>query len=381
MSSSDRAPMPFIDLDAQRRRLGDDLNKAILAAVEEGSYILGPQVKALESQLSDYSGAAHTVTCASGTDALVLALRALGIGPGDAVVVPTFTFAASAEAVALVGATPVFCDVLEDTFNIDASSAREAVAVAEQAGLRPRAVMPVDLFGQPADYDAIGDLAESLGLDVIADAAQSFGATWNGRRVGTLARVTTTSFFPAKPLGCYGDGGAVFTDEGELADRLRSLCVHGKGTHKYENVRIGMNSRLDTIQAAVLLQKLTIFDDELSRRDEAASRYAKALDGIVGVPALTAGATSAWAQYTVRLPAGRRDDVVAALAAAGVPTAVYYPVPLHRQAAYRGYSATPRLDVSNHLAEISLSVPMHSYLNADHQDRVASELVEAVGRA
>jgi dTDP-4-amino-4,6-dideoxygalactose transaminase len=370
-------PIAFIDLAAQRRRLGRAVDDAILAVLDHGRYIMGPEVDELEQRLSAYTGAAHALTCASGTDALVLALRALGAGPGDGVLVPTFTFAATAEAVALVGATPVFCDVDEETFNLTPDALRSGLDAALGADLRPRAVIPVDLFGQPADYDAIGEFALEVGIDVVADGAQSFGATWGGRRVGSLARITTTSFFPAKPLGCYGDGGAVFTEDNELADRLRSLRVHGQGSHKYENVRVGLNSRLDTMQAAVLLQKLSIFDDELERRGRVADRYAADLADVVGVPTVRDEATSAWAQYTIVVP-GDRDDLAARLKERGVPTAIYYPVPLHQQTAYvDAPRAAGGLEVSERLAGGVLSLPMHPYLEKDDQQRVISSVVGA----
>lgn len=369
-----RPGVPFIDLAAQRRRLGGDMDAAILAVLDHGQYIMGPEVGQLEQDLSAFTGAANTLTCASGTDALVLAFRALEIGPADAVVVPTFTFAATAEAVALVGATPVFCDVREDTYDIDLDSARSALTAAAAAGLRPRAIVPVDLFGQPADYDAVEQMAGDAGVKVVSDAAQSFGASWHGRRVGTLATLTTTSFFPAKPLGCYGDGGAVLTDDDALAERIRSLRVHGKGSHKYENVRIGMNSRLDTIQAAILLQKLAILEDELARRQQVADRYAAGLEGLVKIPILRECATSAWAQYTI-VPPGDRDRLAAGLSECGVPTAVYYPKPLHLQGAFADAPrAIAGLAVSERLASRVLSLPMHPYMARAGQDFV----IEAV---
>lgn len=373
-STTSTPSIAFIDLGAQRRRLGDEMDAAVLGVLEHGRFILGPEVGLLEQELATFTGATHALTCASGTDALILALRALEIGPGDAVVVPTFTFAATAEAVALVGATPVFCDVEGDTFNIDVASFRAGLGAATAAGLCPRAVMPVDLFGQPADYDGVTEVAADAGVEVIADAAQSFGASWRGRRVGTLAKLTTTSFFPAKPLGCYGDGGAVFTDDDELAERIRSLRVHGKGSHKYENIRIGMNSRLDTVQAAVLLKKLAIFEDELERRQRVADRYEARLADLVAVPRLRAGATSSWAQYTIISPVDR-DRLAAGLKELGVPTAVYYPMPLHLQSAYTdALYATTGLAVSERLAGRVLSLPMHPYLESGPQQHV----VEAV---
>jgi dTDP-4-amino-4,6-dideoxygalactose transaminase len=318
------------------------------------------------------------VSCASGTDALVLVLMAQGIGPGDAVICPSFTFTATAEVVALVGATPVFADVEEASFNLDPASLERACAAAREAGLRPKAVIPVDLFGQPADYDRIMPVADAEGLFVLDDAAQSFGATYKNRRLGTLAPATATSFFPAKPLGCYGDGGAVLTDDEELAQVLRSLRVHGEGHGKYDCVRIGLNGRLDTIQAAVLMEKLRIFPEEILARERVARRYSAGLADVAIVPRLASGSTSVWAQYTIRLASGRRDGLAAVLKAQGIPTAVHYPVPLHRQQPYQHFPiALGGAPVSERLAEEVISLPMHAYLDETTQDRI----IEAVRRA
>ena len=374
-------PMPFIDLKAQRRRLGSRIDEAVLRVVDHGAYIMGPEVAELERRLADFCSARHAISCASGTDALLMVLMAQGIGPGDAVFVPAFTFVASAEVVALLGATPVFVDVHEDTMTMDASSLEQAVPWAATAGLKPRVVMPVDLFGQPADYDRLVPCARAHGLYVLGDAAQSFGAALNGRPVGTLADATATSFFPAKPLGCYGDGGAVFTDDDDLAAVLQSIRVHGQGRDKYENVRIGINGRLDTLQAAVLLEKLAIFPEEIAARQDVARRYTEALADTVAVPPVPAGATSVWAQYTIRLDQGRpvdRDAVATACGGAGVPTAIYYPVPLSRQDGYRQFPAAPGgTPVSDRLSRQVLSLPMHAYLQPSDRARV----VEAVTAA
>ena len=319
------AEIRFIDLETQQARIRDRLDAAIARVLAHGQYIMGPEVAQLEASLSAFCGAPHTVACASGTDALALALMALGVRPGEAILIPAFTFAATAEAVPLLGAVPVFVDVHADTFNLDPASLEAGIHAARRADLRPVGVIAVDLFGQPADYDAIQEVAEAHGLWVIADAAQSFGADWRGRKVGTFAQLTTTSFFPAKPLGCYGDGGAVFTDDPELAVVLRSLRVHGQGEDKYDNVRIGMNGRLDTVQAAILLAKLEIFADEILARQRAAARYDALLGGLVATPTLRPGASSTWAQYTIRSP--DRDALRKQLAAGGIPTAVYYPGP------------------------------------------------------
>ena len=372
-------PIAFVDLQAQRLRLGNRIDVAIGRVLEHGRFIMGPEIRTLEERLAAFAGVNHVVTCASGTDALQLPLMAWGVGPGDAVFVPAFTFAATAEVVALVGATPVFVDVLEDSFNMDPASLEAAIAsVAADGRLKPAAVIPVDLFGQPADYDALLPLAESHGLRLLADAAQSFGASYRGRRAGSIGDAAATSFFPAKPLGCYGDGGAVFTDDDELAATLRSRRVHGQGTEKYDNVRIGVNGRLDTVQAAILLEKLGIFEDEIEARQRVADGYGAALGEIVETPVALIGATSAWAQYTVKLDA--RDDVAARLKATGIPTAIYYPRPLHLQTAYRDYPVGPQgLAVSEALAKRVLSLPMHPYMDDATLDRIATA-VKAVVR-
>lgn len=365
--------IPFIDLQAQRRRLGSRVEAAIARVLERGDFILGQEVRALEEQLAAQAGVKHAITCGSGTEALQLPLMAWGIGPGDAVIVPAFTFVATAEAVALVGATPVFVDVDEVSFNLDPAALADAIAHAEALGLRPRAIIPVDLYGQPADYPAIRACAAQHKLLVLADGAQSFGATLGGKPVGALADVTATSFYPAKPLGCYGDGGAMFTDDDALAALLRSLRIHGAGEARYDNVRIGINGRLDTIQAAILLEKLTIFADELVARQRVADGYNEGLAGCVTIPRLLDGTTSAWAQYTIRTE--QRDALAAGLKAAGVPTAIHYPLPLSQQAGYRDYPSAPGgTGISEQLAQTVLSLPMHPYLEAPVQQRI----VEAV---
>ena len=375
-------PIPFIDLAAQRRRLGARIDEAILRVVEHGGFIMGPEVRQLESTLAAFCGARHAIGCANGTDALALVLMAKGVKAGDAVFCPSFTFASTAEVVAWVGATPVFVDVHPDTFNMDPASLEAAIGTAGAAGLTPTAVISVDLFGQPADYDAIEPICARHSLWLLSDAAQSFGARYRGRAVGTIGTATSTSFFPAKPLGCYGDGGAVFTDDDALAAIVRSLRVHGQGSDKYDNVRIGMNGRLDTMQAAILIEKLKIFPDEIAARQAVAARYNDALRDIAIVPPVMAGSTSVWAQYTLRLQGGVRDALAAKLKDAGVPTAVYYPKPLHRQTAYRGYPvAGGALPVSDRLASEVLSLPMHPYLEADVQDRIIEELRRALAAA
>jgi dTDP-4-amino-4,6-dideoxygalactose transaminase len=374
----DPLPIPFIDVGAQRRRLGRAIDDAIARVTAHCQFIQGPEVAAFEAELAAYCGARHAVGCASGTDALMLVLLARGVGPGDAVICPAFTFCATAEVVALVGAVPVFADVDAATFNLDAASLKRAVATARRHGLTPKAVIPVDLFGLPADHDAISAVAKAEGLFVLDDAAQAFGAIYKGRKLGTIAPATATSFFPAKPLGCYGDGGAVLTDDPDLADTLRSLRVHGQGRDKYDNVRIGLTSRLDTIQAAVLIEKLKIFSDEIAARDRIARRYAASLLDVAIVPAVPDGLASVWAQYTIRLKPGLRDAFAAKLKAQGIPTAIYYPKPLHRLEAYRHFPVVDNgIPVTDRLAEEVISVPMHAYLDAPTQDRV----IEAVRTA
>jgi dTDP-4-amino-4,6-dideoxygalactose transaminase len=369
------APIPFIDVGAQRRRLGRAIDDAIARVTTHCQFIQGPEVAEFESLLAAFCGARYAVGCASGTDALMLVLMAQGIGPGDAVICPAFTFCATAEVVVLLGATPVFADVDANTFNLNAASVKRAVATAKRHSLKPKVLITVDLFGLPADYDALLAVAKAEGLFVLDDAAQGFGATYKGRKLGAIAPATATSFFPAKPLGCYGDGGAVLTDDPALVETLKSLRVHGQGTDKYDNVRIGMTSRLDTIQAAVLIEKLKIFADEIAARDAAARRYAEALHDVAIVPAVPDGLTSVWAQYTIRLKPGARDGLAAKLKAQGIPTAVYYPKPLHRLEAYRSFPVVDNgIPVTDQLAEEVISLPMHAYLDVAAQDRV----IEAV---
>ena len=365
-------PVPFIDIGAQRRRLGTAVDQAVSRVLGHCQFINGPEVTQLEADLAAFSGAKHVVSCASGTDALLMVLMAKGVGRGDAVLCPSFTFCATGEAVALTGATPVFVDVDEATFNIDVASLKRGIATARKLGLKPRAVIPVDLFGQSADHDAVGAVAEEAGLFVLDDAAQAFGASYKGRRLGTLGLVTATSFFPAKPLGCFGDGGAIFTDDAELAATLRSVRVHGQGSDKYDNVRLGLTGRLDTLQAAVLIEKLKIFEDEIAARNRVAERYARGLGNAVTVPHVADGCVSVWAQYTIRLPDGTdRDGFAATLKAQGVPTAIYYPKSMHQQTAYRDFPvADGGLPACESLSRDVISLPMHAYLDEPTQERV-----------
>jgi dTDP-4-amino-4,6-dideoxygalactose transaminase len=370
----------FIDLVSQRQRLGKAIDDAVARVMGHCQFINGPEVMQLEAALAAFSGATHVVTCASGTDALLMVLMAKGVGRGDAVLCPSFTFSATGEAVALTGATPVFVDVDESTFNMDAASLKRGIATARKAGLKPVGVIPVDLFGQSADHDAIAAVAEAEGLFVLDDAAQGFGASYKGRRLGTFGIATATSFFPAKPLGCFGDGGAIFTDDAKLAETLRSIRVHGQGADKYDNVRLGLTGRLDTMQAAILIEKLKIFEDEILARNRVADRYARGLGNLVTVPRLAFGCTSVWAQYSIRLPRGTdRDGFAAALKAQGIPTAIYYPKSMHQQTAYRGFPvADGGLPASERLSDDVISLPMHAYLDEATQNRIIAAVRGAI---
>jgi dTDP-4-amino-4,6-dideoxygalactose transaminase len=371
-------PIAFIDLQAQRRRLGEPLNKAIMAAVEGGQWMLGPQVAQFEQSLADFTGVKHAVACANGTDALILLLRAWEIGPDDAVFVPAFTFAATGEVVALVGATPVFVDVLEDTYNMDPTSLEAAIAMVKKSGtLKLKAVIPVDLFGQPADYRLLAPICAREGLKMLCDVAQGFGGTLDGKRAGAVGDAAATSFFPAKPLGCYGDGGACFTNDDAMKELLLSIRMHGQGSDRYEHVRLGLNSRLDTIQAAILIEKLKIFPEEIEMRDAVAARYNDAFVGAdVVTPKVISGACSVWAQYTLQVE--NRAKFQADLKEAGVPTAVYYPIPLSKQKAYAHYPSAPTA-VSERLASRVVSLPMHPYLDKATQDRVIAAVLKSAG--
>jgi len=370
-------PIAFIDLAAQQARIRDKVDAAMARVLDHGLYINGPEIAELETQLAEFSGSTHAIGCASGTDALGLVLMARGLRPGDAVFVPAFTFIATGEAVAWLGATPVFVDVDPKTFNIDPRHLEASIAAAKEQGLRPACVIAVDLFGQPADYPALREICDSEGLFLLADAAQSYGGALADKKVGALGDAATTSFFPAKPLGCYGDGGAIFTDDGDLADLIRSLRNHGAGADRYDNVRIGMNGRLDTIQAAILIEKLAIFEDELVARQRIADRYSAALEDVATVPYVGNAARSAWAQYTLRVE--NRDEVRARCQDAGIPTQIYYPIPLHKQTGYKHYPTGPGgLPVCDALAADVLSLPMHPYLDEATQDRIIAGVRSAI---
>lgn len=382
--------MNFVDLKAQQAALGEGLRQRMDAVLDHCRFVSGPEIEELEERLARYVGRPHCICCSSGTDALVMGLMAHGVGPGDAVLVPTFTFVATAEAVCLVGATPVFVDVEPNTWNIDAADLRDRLkglasgkppAPGMPEGLTPRGIITVDLFGLCADHDAVNAVADEFGLWVLEDAAQSFGARRHGTRAGALAAVAATSFFPAKPLGCYGDGGAVFTSDDDLAQVMRSVRVHGQGCDRYDNVRIGLNARMDTLQAAVLLAKLDIFDNELRRREQIAQTYTGRLSPCVQTPVMPEpGDVCAWAQYTVACD--NRDATVERLRHAGVPVAVYYPVPLHLQTAYAdlGYHRGD-CPAAERAADRVFSLPVHPYLDGDAVEQVVNAVVEAVGEA
>jgi UDP-2-acetamido-2-deoxy-ribo-hexuluronate aminotransferase len=383
--------MQFIDLKQQQQRILERLTSNIQAVLTHGQYIMGPEIKELEKRLGAYVGARHAVSCASGTDALLMALMAYGIGPGDAVFTTPFTFVATAEVISLLGATPVFVDIDPETFNIDPAGLEEAIVALEQrrskrhplpegyTKLMPRGIIAVDLFGQPAYYERINALARDKGLFVIEDACQSFGAEDHGKKACSLAHTAATSFFPAKPLGCYGDGGMVFTDDDELASKLVSIRVHGSGSDKYDNVRLGINGRLDTLQAAILLAKFGIFPEEVELRQQVADRYRELLgkSGVVKCPVVNEGAKSVWAQYS--LLCMHRDKIMAALKAKNIPTAIYYPIPLHLQGAYRylGYEKGA-FPVAERVASAVFSLPMHPYLTAEDQRTIADVILNTL---
>lgn len=368
-------PTQFIDLAAQQKLIRPQLDAAIKKVLDHGNYIMGPEIKEFEDQLREFTAAKHALTCANGTDALTLVLMAWGIGPGDAVFVPSFTYVATAEAPAQLGATPFFVDVNEDTFNLDPDSFKQAIIDSRKLGLNPSIVIAVDLFGQPNDVDSITQIAHAEKIKVLVDGAQSFGASSKGRKVGTMGDAATTSFFPAKPLGCYGDGGAIFTSSDEDADVINSIRLHGKGSQKYDNIRIGLNSRLDTIQAAILIEKLKIFPRELELRARVANRYSKLLSGVCDVPLLKHGNDSSWAQYTLKVD--NRDDLQAKLKDVGIPSVVYYPIPLSKQIGYKHYpSVSTGVYTSEMLSEKVLSLPMHPYLSNESQDYIVEGVIK-----
>jgi len=366
--------MQFIDLKAQQARIKDKIDQNIQHVLAHGKYVMGPEVKELEQKLSDYAGTAYAVGVASGTDALLMPLMGYDVGRGDAIFTVSFTFIATAEVVQLLGATPVFVDIDEETYNMDYTKLEEVIIRVKKEGkLNAKGIIPVDLFGQPADYDEINKIAEKYGLFVLEDAAQGFGGSYKGKRAGSLADVAGTSFFPAKPLGTYGDGGMVFTDDQELYQKLLSIRVHGQGTDKYNNVRIGINGRLDTLMAAILLPKVDIFEEEISLRQQVANRYNELLDQVVTTPFVKDHNVSAWAQYTVLH--SNRDQVIAGLKEEGIPSAVYYPKPLHLQDAFSGLGYQHGdMPVSEKIAAEVFSIPMHPYLSESDQVIIAEAI-------
>jgi UDP-2-acetamido-2-deoxy-ribo-hexuluronate aminotransferase len=376
-----KLPIPFLNLPAQQARIRDDLRRRLDAVLDHCQFILGPEIAELEQELARFCGAKHCVSVSSGTDALQIAMMAENIGPGDAVFLPAFTYTATAEVPLVLRATPVFVDVDPRTFQIDPAHLRHRVAEVRAKGeLRPRAVIGVDLFGQPADWPAITTISADEELFTIDDLAQSFGASLHGRMLGSQADATATSFFPSKPLGAYGDGGALFTESEERAALYRSLRTHGEGTTRYEVLRTGMNGRLDSIQAAVLLAKLTVFPDELVAREKIAAYYDQRLGNTVTIPARVPNSTAAWAIYSILLPDGvDRATVQAALREGGVPTAIYYPRPLHRQPAYREHHDETALPVSERLADRIMALPIHPDMDEEAVCHVCDAVVAAVG--
>ena len=373
-------PIPFLDLKAQQARLADTLRPRLDAVLAHCQFVMGPEVAELEDRLAAYCGARHCVGVSSGTDALQIAMMAEGIGRGDAVFLPAFTYTATAEVPLVLGATPVFVDVDPRTFQMDPAHLDARIAAVQDAGqLRPRAIVGVDLFGQPADWPALNRVAAAHGLFTLDDLAQSFGASLHGRKLGTQAMATATSFFPSKPLGAYGDGGALFTDDADRAALYRSLRSHGEGTTRYEVLRTGMNGRLDTMQAAILLAKLDVFEAELATRERIARTYDRRLGNLVAIPARVPDSTSAWAIYAVLLDSeAARTRVQAALKDQGVPTAVYYPRPLHRQPAYAGAHDGTALPVSEDLATRIMALPIHPDLTDDQVERVCDAMQAAL---
>jgi len=371
--------MQFVDLHKQRARIEDNINAAIARVLAHGQYILGPEVQTFEAELARYGQAQHVMSCANGTAAIILALKAWNIGVGDAVFCPSFTYVATAEAIAILGATPVFVDIERDIYTANPESLKQSIEAVQQAGdLTPRAFISVDLFGQLADYKKLAPICREAGLKIIADSAQAFGATLDGHHPLHWADVATTSFFPAKPLGCYGDGGAVLMNDADLADVIDSLRIHGKGTDKYDNVRIGLNSRLDTLQAAILIEKLKIFDDELTARDLLATRYEEAFkNSNVKTPKLIKGGRSTWAVYTVEVP--DRDHFVRVMSAEGIPTPAYYPTPTHQQTAYLDFPVAPHgLPNTEAASEHVVALPIHPYLTRSDQDIIIETALKAV---
>ena len=366
----------FIDLVTQQDRIRPNLEEAIKKVLDHGQYVMGPEVKELEADLKKFTGSKFALTCANGTDALTLALMAWNIGPGDAVFVPSFTYVATAEAPAQLGATPFFVDVNEHDFNINIESLKQAIADAKNLNLRPSVIISVDLFGYPSDFDLIKKISLDENIKLLIDGAQSFGGEYKNKRVGSMGDITTTSFFPAKPLGCYGDGGAIFTDDDELADKIDSIRLHGKGNQKYDNIRIGLNSRLDTLQAAILIEKLKIFPEELQLRAKISDTYSSKLENLnyLKVPKLQDHIKSAWAQYTLIVQ--NRNEIMAKLQSKDIPSVIYYPKTLDTQDGYKKFpSVSSGLDVSHHLMDSVMSLPMHPYLSEEKIEEITQVII------
>jgi dTDP-4-amino-4,6-dideoxygalactose transaminase len=374
------ANIPFIDLRKQYEHIKEDLGARIHKVMSSFAFIQGPEVKELEGLLAEYVGVPEVISCANGTDALSLPLLAYNLAPGDAVFCPTFTFIATSEVVSLRGATPIFVDVDPKTFNMDPEDLKKKIQKARADGeFIPKVIITVDLFGLPANYPAIEKIAEEFDLIVLEDAAQGFGGRIGQKKAGSFGKVSGTSFFPAKPLGCYGDGGAIFTEDKELADILRSLRSHGQGKEKYEHQRVGLNSRLDSMQAAILLSKLKVFPEELDKRQKVAERYTKQLKDIVDTPVVPKNYLSSWAQYTIKVPAEKRDKIVSFMKGKGVPTMIYYPKALHLQPAYRkGLRKIGECPKAEKLCSEVLSLPMHPYLDIKDQDYIINTLIDAL---
>ena len=372
--------MEYIDLKKQYEVLKGKIDNNIQKVLKDADYIMGEEVKILEEKLAKYVGRKYCATCANGTDALTIAMKAFDIKENDAVFVPSFTFYSTSEVVSLEGATPIFIDVDERTFNIDTKKLEKAIKkVIDEGKLTPRAIIPVDLFGQPANFNEILEIANKYNLKVIEDGAQGFGGSINGKKACSFGEISTTSFFPAKPLGCYGDGGAIFTDDEEMYKKILSIRIHGKGSYKYENIRVGLNSRLDTIQAAILLAKLEAFEKyELDERNKFAKIYSEKLKDVVKVPVILEGYISSYAQYTIILNnEEERNNLQAKLKEVGIPTMIYYPIPLHKQIVYNGYDFNLEdLKVSEKLCKCVLSLPMHPYMSEEQIEKISNEIIK-----
>lgn len=373
--------MQFIDLHRQYEQIEDKVKGGLFNVLEHKKFIMGSEVSALEERLANYVGVKNVICCASGTDALTIPLRAYDVTENDAIFVPSFTFFASAESISLAGANPVFVDCEEDTFNMSASSLKEAIAYIKKEGrLNPKGIIAVDLFGLPANFQEIQNIADENDMFLLEDAAQGFGGRIGAKKACSFGNISATSFFPAKPLGCYGDGGAIFTDDDELADRIRSIHIHGQGSDKYDNIRLGLNSRLDTMQAVILDAKLDIFDDELDKRNRIANKYKELLDGIICTPDIPDGFYSSWAQFTLRIKEGQsREEIIKHMKELGVPTAVYYPIPVHLSSAYLGISDNQiRLPNTEKLSKQVFSIPMHPYLKDEEVIKICDAVRKSI---